>query len=87
VTKSIVLSPRQTECLARIAAGQTSQEIGSALGLSARTIDHYVGFACAKLGVRNRAQAVAEALRLDLIPAPSKTCADVAIKPGRRNAR
>lgn len=65
-----VLSPRQLECLSRIAAGQTSFEIARDLGLSNRTIDHYVRFACAKLGVRNRSQAVAKALQLKLIDPP-----------------
>jgi LuxR family quorum sensing-dependent transcriptional regulator len=65
---SIQLTPRQLECLTRIAAGQTSAEIGAALGLSTRTVDHYVTHACARLGVRNRAQAVAKAIRTRLIP-------------------
>jgi DNA-binding CsgD family transcriptional regulator len=65
----IRLSARQLECLSRIAAGETSAEIALALGLSRRTVDHYVGTACAKLGVRNRAQAVAKALTLEIITA------------------
>lgn len=69
ISKANVLSPRQLECLSRIAAGQTSFEIARALGLSNRTIDHYVRFACAKLGVRNRSQAVAKAIQLELIGA------------------
>jgi DNA-binding CsgD family transcriptional regulator len=62
------LSARQLECLARISAGETSAQIAAALGLSPRTIDHYVGGACAKLGVRSRAQAVAKAISLEMIP-------------------
>jgi DNA-binding CsgD family transcriptional regulator len=62
------LTPRQLECLTRIAAGETSAEIAAALGLSKRTIDHYVTHACARLGVRNRAQAVAKAIRWQMIP-------------------
>jgi LuxR family transcriptional regulator, quorum-sensing system regulator BjaR1 len=64
----IQLTPRQLECLTRIAAGETSVEIAAALGLSKRTVDHYVTHACARLGVRNRAQAVAKAIRSRLIP-------------------
>jgi DNA-binding CsgD family transcriptional regulator len=64
----IKLTPRQLECLTRIAAGETSAEIGAALGLSKRTVDHYVTHAVARLGVRNRAQAVAKAIRSRLIP-------------------
>jgi DNA-binding CsgD family transcriptional regulator len=67
---SIQLTPRQLECLSRIAGGETSAEIGAALGLSKRTIDHYVLHACARLGVRNRTQAVAKAIGEGLILRP-----------------
>lgn len=65
-----VLSPRQFEILTRIAAGQTSPSIASDLGLSTRTIDHYVGAVCKKLGAKSRAQAVATALKMALISPP-----------------
>lgn len=65
-----VLSPRQFDVLTRIAAGQTSPSIASDLGLSTRTIDHYVGAVCKKLGAKSRAQAVATALRMGLIFLP-----------------
>jgi DNA-binding CsgD family transcriptional regulator len=45
-----------------VARGETSAEIARALGVSRRTIDHYVANACARLGVRNRTQAVAKAI-------------------------
>jgi len=64
------LTRRQRECLARIANGETSAEIGAALGLSRRTVDHYVIHACARLGVRNRAQAVAKAIGQGLLLTP-----------------
>jgi DNA-binding CsgD family transcriptional regulator len=64
---SIQLTARQRECLTRIARGETSAEIAAALGLSKRTVDHYVNHACTRLGVRNRAQAVAKAIRSRLI--------------------
>jgi len=51
-----------------IASGATSVEIAASLGLSIRTVDHYVGDACARLGVRSRAQAVAKAITLEMIP-------------------
>lgn len=65
-----VLSRRQFEVLTRIAAGQTSPSIASDLGLSTRTVDHYVGAVCKKLGAKSRAQAVATALRMGLICLP-----------------
>ena len=68
VDEPVRLSARQLECLTRISSGETSAEIAAALSLSVRTVDHYVGGACAKLGVRSRAHAVAKAITLDLIP-------------------
>ncbi len=65
------LSPRQLECLKRIAAGETSARIAASLGLSHRTVDHYVALACAKLGVRTRAQAVARVIALEMIESRS----------------
>jgi DNA-binding CsgD family transcriptional regulator len=61
------LTARQLECLTRIARGETSAEIGLALGLSKRTVDEYVGDACVRLGVKNRAQAVAVSIGLNII--------------------
>jgi DNA-binding CsgD family transcriptional regulator len=61
------LSPRQLECLRQIAAGETSGRIAASLGISHRTVDHYVALACAKLGVRTRAQAVARMMALEII--------------------
>ena len=62
------LTERQAQCLRLVAAGKTSAEIARELGLSARTVEHYLTNACAKLGVRNRVQAVALGISLNLIP-------------------
>jgi DNA-binding CsgD family transcriptional regulator len=59
------------ECLRLAAAGQTSLEIAATLGLSSRTVDQYVGEACARLQVRSRTQAVAKAVTLGLLSDPS----------------
>ena len=64
------LSRRQLECLALVARGETSANISKALGISRRTIDHYLANACSRLGVRNRTQAVAKAIVEDLIERP-----------------
>jgi DNA-binding CsgD family transcriptional regulator len=64
------LTPRQIECLQRIACGETSAQIAAALGLSVRTVDHYVGAACSRFGVRSRAQAVAIAIQQNIILPP-----------------
>lgn len=65
-----MLSPRQIECLQLAARGLTSAEIAHDLGISARTVDQYFGEACDRLRVRNRTQAVARAIALDLISQP-----------------
>lgn len=65
------LSPRQIDCLRLAAMGRTSVEIAVALGISARTVDQYVGEACQRLGVRNRVQAVVEATARGLLQPPT----------------
>ncbi|WP_313515136.1 MULTISPECIES: helix-turn-helix transcriptional regulator [Brevundimonas] len=61
------LSPRQMECLRLAADGNSSPEIALLLGISRRTVDQRIAEACDRLQVRNRTQAVAEAVRLGLI--------------------
>ena len=76
----MTLSARQLQCLQFIAEGKSSQEIAEVLGLSVRTVDHYVGAACQKLGARSRAQAVAAAFHMALIH--PETRSGVALAPG-----
>jgi DNA-binding NarL/FixJ family response regulator len=38
--------------------GKTNAQIGKALGLSSRTIEHYLASAVRKLGAKNRTEAV-----------------------------
>jgi DNA-binding CsgD family transcriptional regulator len=61
------LSPRQQEVLERIAEGMTNAEIGEQLGISERTVKAYAQELYDKLGVRNRAGAVAEAIKEGLL--------------------
>lgn len=67
-----MLSKRQSECLLWTREGKSSTDIGAILGLSARTIDDHLAAACAKLGVRTRTQAVAEAMRRGLLDTPGR---------------
>jgi DNA-binding CsgD family transcriptional regulator len=67
VDEPLHLSRRQLECLRRIAGGETSLEVARALGLSLRTVDHYIQSACAKLCARSRTQAVVKAIQCGLI--------------------
>jgi pimeloyl-ACP methyl ester carboxylesterase/DNA-binding CsgD family transcriptional regulator len=57
------LSRRQKEVLAQIAEGRTNREIADALVLSERTVERHVAEIYARLGVRNRAEATAVAMR------------------------
>lgn len=61
------LSPRQTEVLQLIAEGMTNNEIGEVLGITERTVKAYAQELYTKLGVRNRAGAVAEAINAGLL--------------------
>jgi DNA-binding CsgD family transcriptional regulator len=60
------LSPRQREILALVAAGRTSKEIASALGISESTVNWHLSNAFARLGASSRAEAVAIAMRDDI---------------------
>ena len=57
------LSPRQREILALVAAGRTSKEIASALGISESTVNWHLANAFERLGASSRAEAVAIAMR------------------------
>jgi DNA-binding CsgD family transcriptional regulator len=60
------LTPRELEVLALVVGGLRYADIAAQLVLSERTVDHHVGAILRKLGVRTRAQASAEAVRLGL---------------------
>jgi DNA-binding CsgD family transcriptional regulator/pimeloyl-ACP methyl ester carboxylesterase len=57
------LSARQREVLSLIARGMTNREIATELVLSLRTVERHVNDIYARLGVRNRTEAVALALQ------------------------
>jgi DNA-binding CsgD family transcriptional regulator len=61
------LTPRETEVLARAAAGLSGPELAQELVLSPTTVNTHFKNIYGKLGVRNRAAAVAKAMRLGLI--------------------
>jgi DNA-binding CsgD family transcriptional regulator len=64
---TVALSVREAQCLRLVAVGKADAEIGKALGISARTVRFHVDSAKTKLGVANRIQAVAKALRERII--------------------
>lgn len=61
------LSRREAECLSWVSRGKSSSDVGAILGLSPRTVDSYLEKVCAKLRVRTRIEAVATAVRMNLI--------------------
>ncbi len=61
------LTPREVECLKWAADGKSEWEISVILNVSEHTADKHLANAHRKLGAANRAQAVANALRLGLI--------------------
>ena len=61
------LTGRELQVLRMVAQGDTNRSIGSALGLSERTVDRHVSNIFAKLGVSSRAAATAAAHRSELI--------------------
>ncbi len=61
------LSPRQQQVIELMAEGMTNREIGEQLGVTERTVKAYAQELYDKLGARNRAEAVAEAVKAGLI--------------------
>lgn len=61
------LTPREHEILVLVSHGLTTQQVGSRLGISPRTVETHVAKLYRKLGVRTRVQAVSRAAQLGLI--------------------
>ncbi|MFJ4685926.1 response regulator [Streptomyces sp. NPDC088789] len=63
------LTPREIEILRMIASGLDNSEISTALGIGVQTVKNHVTNVFAKLGVRDRAQAVIAAYESGLVRA------------------
>jgi two-component system, NarL family, nitrate/nitrite response regulator NarL len=61
------LTPRETEVLVRLVAGDTTSEIGRALGVASSTARTHIQNVLIKLGVHSRLQAAAFAVRHGLV--------------------
>ncbi len=76
-----LLTPREREVLALLAAGLTNREIARQLFISDKTASVHVTNIKGKLEVRTRVEAAAVALRLGLAPAPSRSGASGSTPP------
>jgi DNA-binding NarL/FixJ family response regulator len=66
--KGAALTPRELAVLRLLSNGKRVREIAKFLALGEETVRSHVENAQTKLGVHDRTQAVAQALRLQLIP-------------------
>lgn len=61
------ISDRERECLSWVSEGKTTDEVALILGVSSNTVNSYVAHAIQKLSARNRAMAIATAIRSGII--------------------
>lgn len=66
------LSPREAQVLAMVVEGHSNEEIARRLGIACNTVKNHLRNILRKLGVRNRAQAAAYALRHGLVKFPER---------------
>ena len=59
-----ILTKREEEVFSLLVKNKTTKEIAEALGISEKTVRNHISNAMQKLGVKGRAQAVVELIRL-----------------------
>lgn len=81
------LTKRELQILELISKGNSSKMIASALGTSEQTVKNQVTSILRKLGVKNRTQAVTEAMRTGIIkPKDEFDLAEISAIINRRRA-
>lgn len=70
VAPALALSPRETEVLQLLAAGEPNKVIARRLGIGVATVERHVASIYRKLGARGRADAALHAVALGLAPVP-----------------
>ena len=66
-SSKVALTERELEVLQAVARGERSKEIALAMGISERTVKAHIASIFSRLGVDNRAAAIAEAAKLGLL--------------------
>jgi DNA-binding CsgD family transcriptional regulator len=61
------LTDRERACMALVARGMTSADVGMKLGITTRTANFHVGNVMAKLGAVSRGEAIARAIAANLV--------------------
>lgn len=62
-----ILTKREKEVFKLLVTNKTTKEIANILGISEKTVRNHISNAIQKLGVKGRAQAVVELLRMNII--------------------
>ena len=62
-----ILTKREEEVFSLLVENKTTKELGEELGISEKTVRNHISNAMQKLGVKGRAQAVVELIRLGSI--------------------
>ena len=62
-----ILTKREKEVFKLLVTNKTTQEIAEILNISEKTVRNHISNAMQKLGVKGRAQAVIELLRMNII--------------------
>ena len=59
-----ILTKREEEVFSLLVKNKTTKEIGTLLGISEKTVRNHISNAMQKLGVKGRAQAVVELIKM-----------------------